>query len=77
MGNEPGFIGFGRIGMVEKMVGEVEGRSQKDGSRVQVVLRSRDEGSMKSSFEKLRGIFSFPLLPQAPLLFHCDKSLPW
>ena len=35
------------------MVGEVEWRSQKDGSRVQVVLRSSDEGSMKSSFENL------------------------
>ena len=45
--------------MVEKIVGEVEGRSQKDGSRVQVVLRSRDEGATKSSFEKLHGIFSF------------------
>ena len=25
MGYDPGFIGLGRIGMVEKMVGEVEG----------------------------------------------------
>ena len=47
--------------MVEKVADEVEGRSQKDGSRVQVVLRSRDEGVMKSSFEKLHGIFSFSL----------------
>ena len=39
----------------------MEGRSQKDGSQVQVVLRSMDEGSMKSSFEKLRGIFYFSL----------------
>ena len=61
MGYEPGFIGLSRIGMVEKMVGEVEGRSQKDGSRAQVVLRSRDEGATKSSFEKLHGIFSFSL----------------
>ena len=30
-GNEPGFIGLGRIRMVEEMVGEVDGRSQKDG----------------------------------------------
>ena len=56
MGYEPGFIGLGRIGMVE-----VEGRSQKDGSRFQVVPRSRDEGAMKSSFEKLHRILSFSL----------------
>ena len=30
-GDEPGFIGLGRIGMVEKMVGEVEGRSYYGG----------------------------------------------
>ena len=61
MGFDPGFIGFGRIGMVEKMLGEVEGRSTKVGSRARVVLRSRDEGATKYSFEKLHGIFSFSL----------------
>ena len=47
--------------MVEKMVGEVEGRSKKGGYQVQLVHKSRNEGAMKSSFEKLRGIFSFSL----------------
>ena len=61
MDDELVFIALGRIGMVEKMVGEVEGRSQKDGSRVQLVLGSRDGGSMKYSFEKLHGIFSFSI----------------
>ena len=37
----------------------MEGRSQKDGSQVQVVLSSTDGGAMKPSFQKLRGIFSF------------------
>ena len=59
MWNEPGFIGFGRIGMVEKMMGEVYGRFQKDGSRVHVVLRCRDKGDTKPSLEKLRGDLSF------------------
>ena len=39
----------------------MEGRSQKDGSRFQVVLMSRDESSTKPSFEKILGIFSFSL----------------
>ena len=52
-GLELGFIGLGRIGMVEKMVDEVEGRSYYGGSRVQVVHKSRDEGATNSSFEKL------------------------
>ena len=47
--------------MVEKMVGEVEGTSQKDGSQVQVVPRGRDEVSMKPLFEKFRGNLSFSL----------------
>ena len=60
-----------RIGMVEKMVGEVEGRSKKDGSQVQVVLKSRDEGAMKSSFEKLCGIFSFSLFNSSTASLPC------
>ena len=35
--------------------------SYKDGSQVQVVLRSRDKGAMKSSFEMLLGNLSFSL----------------
>ena len=42
-------------------MGEVEGRSQKDGYRVQVVLGSRDEGAMKSSFDNIHEILSFSL----------------
>ena len=61
MENEPTFIGLGRIELVEKFLDEVEGRSQKDGSRVQVVLRCRDMGATKSSFEKLHGNLSFSL----------------
>ena len=53
------FIRLERIGMVEKIVGEVDRRSQKDGSRVQVVFRCRDKGAMKPSFEKLRGNLFF------------------
>ena len=43
------------------MVDEMEGRSQKDRSWVQVVLRSRDEGATNSSFEKICGNFSFSI----------------
>ena len=53
MGNETGLIVLGTIGMVEKMVDEVEGRSYKGGSQFQVVHKSRDEGATKPSFEKL------------------------
>ena len=35
-------------------MGEVEGISYKDGSRVQVVQESRDEAATKLRFEKLR-----------------------
>ena len=45
--------------MVEKMMGDVDKRSQKDGSRVQVVLKCRDKGAMKHSFKKLCGDLSF------------------
>ena len=65
MGYEPGFIGLGKIGMVEKMVDEVEGISYLGGSQVQVVHRSRDEGATKSSFEKLRESSLFIFLTQA------------
>ena len=37
----------------------MEGISKKDVSQVQMVLSSRNEGAMKSSFDKLHGIFSF------------------
>ena len=59
MGYEPAFIGLGRIEMVEQMVGEVDRRSQKDGSRAQVALKCRDKGATKPSFEKLHGDLSF------------------
>ena len=76
MGNEPDFIGLGRIGMVEKMVDEVERRSYLGGSRFQVVHMSRDEGAMKSSFEKLRESSLFLFWSQAPLLSHANRALP-
>ena len=47
--------------MVEKIMGEVDKRSYKDGSRAQVVLRCRDKGATKPSFEKLCGILSFSI----------------
>ena len=58
-GYEPNFIGQERIGMVEQMMGEVDRRSQKDGSQIQVFLRCRYKGAMKSSFGKLDGNLSF------------------
>ena len=39
--------------MVDILMGEVEGRSYKDGSRAQVIQDSRDEVSMNTRFEKL------------------------
>ena len=62
MENEPAFIGLGWIEMVEKLVGEVDRRSPKDGSQAQPSLVSRDKGAMKPSFEKLcenLSIFTF------------------
>ena len=47
--------------MVEKFVDEVEGRSQKDGSRFQVALGGRDDVALKPLFEKFREDFSFSL----------------
>ena len=41
------------IGIVEIMMDEVDGRSYKEGYRVQVVQYSRDEVSTKLGFEKL------------------------
>ena len=61
MENNPAFIGLGWIEMVEKFEDEVEGRSQKEGSRVQVSLGGRDEVSMKLLFEKFREDLSFSL----------------
>ena len=58
---EASFIGLGWIDMVEKLVGEVERRSYQDGYQAQVVLRCRDKGATKPSFEKLHGILSFSL----------------
>ena len=71
MENEPAFIGLGWIEMVEKFVDEVEGRSQKDGSWVQVSLGVSDEVSTKPLFEKFREEFYFSLFTKGtayPLL---------
>ena len=71
MENEPAFIGLGWIEMVEKLVGEVDSRSQKDGSQAQLALVIKDKGATKPSFEKLRENLSlFHFLPRAPLLPH-------
>ena len=59
--------------MVEKMMGEVDRRSQKDGSRVQVVLKCRDKGATKPSFEKLCGNLSFSLFTKGI----ASSSLRW
>ena len=61
--------------MVEQMVGEVDRRSQKDGSQVHVVLRCRDKGSTKPSFEKLRGNLSFSNFPREALIPHYDREV--
>ena len=61
MENEAAFIGLGWIEMVEKFVDEVEGRSKKDGSQVQVSLGGRYEVSTKPLFEKFHEYFSFSL----------------
>ena len=61
MENELAFIGLEWIEMVEKLVDDVEGRSQKDGSRVQISLGGSDEVSMKPLFEKFCEDFSFSL----------------
>ena len=61
MENEPIFIGLGWIEMVEKFVDEVEGRSQKDGSQVQVALGGMDEVGTKPLFENFCEDFSFSL----------------
>ena len=76
MEDELVLIALGRIGMVEEMVDEVERISYYGGSRVQVVHKSRDEGSMKISFEKLHESSLFLFLTQAPLLFHEERVLP-
>ena len=48
---EPIFIGLKWIDMVDILVGEVDRRSPKDGSRAQQALVSRDKGTTKPSFE--------------------------
>ena len=58
-GYEPAFIGLGRIGMVDEMVGEVDRRSYKDGTRAQLTLVIRDKGATKPSFEKFCENLSF------------------
>ena len=62
------------------MVGEVDIRSQNDGSRVQVVLRCRDKGAMNPSFENLRGNLSFSLFTKGttstPLWQSGDRAEP-
>ena len=76
MEDEPGFIHLGRIGMVDKMVDEVEGRSYYGGYRVQVVHMSRDEGATKSSFEKLRESSLFLFKTRALLFLYVGIVLP-
>ena len=61
MENESTFIGLGWIEMVEKLVGEVDKRSPKDGYRSQLALVIRDKGAMKPSFKKLCDNLSFSL----------------
>ena len=61
MGIELAFIGLQWIGMVDKLVGEVAGRSYKDGSRAQLTLVIRDKGATKPCFEKLHENRSFSL----------------
>ena len=56
---EPTFIGLGWIEMVEKLMGQVDRKSPKDGSRAQQALVSRDKGATKPSFEKLHENLSF------------------
>ena len=65
---EPDFIGLEWIDMVEKLVGEVERRSYQDGYQAQVVLRCRDKGATKPSFEKLRENLSFSLFTKGTSL---------
>ena len=47
--------------------------SQKDGSRVQVVLRCTDKGATKPSFEKLCGNLSFLLFTKGTTFAHYDR----
>ena len=59
MGYEPIFIGLKWIEMVDILVGEVDRRSPKDGSRAQLALVSRDKGAANPSFKKLHENPSF------------------
>ena len=56
---EPNFIGLEWIEMVEKLMGEVDRRSPKDGSRAELALASRYKGATKPSFKKLHENLSF------------------
>ena len=51
-------------------MGEVEGRSYKDGYRAKVVQKSREEPAMKLIFEKLHKTYLFTFRTRAPLFFH-------
>ena len=60
--------------MVEKIVGEVDRRSYKDGSRAQMALVIRDKGAMKPSFEKLHENLSFSLFTKGTASFSLRHS---
>ena len=55
------FICLEWIEMVEKLVGEVDRRSYKDGSQAQLGLVIKDKGATNPSFEKLRENLSFSI----------------
>ena len=61
--------------MVEILMGEVEGRSYKEGSGVQMVQKSREESDMKLIFEKLLEYSLFTFETQAPLFCYGDRVL--
>ena len=50
MENEPACISLEWIEMVDKFVGEVARRSNKDGSQAQLALVISDKGATKPSF---------------------------
>ena len=65
---ECAFIGLEWIGKVEKLVGEVDRRSYKDGSHAQLTLVIRDKDATKTSFEKLHENLSFSLFTKGTTL---------
>ena len=76
MDNKPAFIGLEWIEMVDKLAGEVDRRSPKDGSRAQLALVSRDKGATKPSFEKLQENLSFFTFYQGHRFF-LTKTEQW